>query len=83
MTSPATHTEYGDRRAALAGELRTPVGSQVHGLALTGAGDRAEVARLPAAGRTPLPPEPDLAAVSAWSVQAHRRHWGWTTAREA
>jgi uncharacterized protein len=38
---------------------------------------RAEVERLLAAGTTPLPPEPDLAAVSAWSIHAHRSHWGW------
>lgn len=31
-----------------------------------------------AAGQTPLPVEPDWAAISAWSVQAHRQHWGWT-----
>jgi hypothetical protein len=29
------------------------------------------------AGDTPLPERPDLATVSAWSVAAHRRHWGW------
>jgi hypothetical protein len=28
-------------------------------------------------GRTPLPAHPDLPAISDWSVQAHRRHWGW------
>jgi uncharacterized protein len=28
-------------------------------------------------GRTPLAEEPDLPAISAWSVSAHRRHWGW------
>ena len=28
-------------------------------------------------GRSPLAAEPDLAAVSAWSVAAHRQHWGW------
>jgi predicted nucleotidyltransferase len=28
-----------------------------------------------AAGRTPLPEEPDLDAISAWSVGAHQRHW--------
>jgi predicted nucleotidyltransferase len=28
-------------------------------------------------GRTPLPAEPDLATVSDWSADAHRRHWGW------
>jgi hypothetical protein len=38
---------------------------------------RAEVRRLLDTGRTPLPPEPDLAAVSDWSVNAHRRHWAW------
>lgn len=30
-----------------------------------------------ATGRTPLPAEADLATISAWSVDAHRRHWGW------
>lgn len=29
------------------------------------------------AGGSPLPPRPDLAAVSAWSASAYRRHWGW------
>jgi uncharacterized protein len=28
-------------------------------------------------GATPLPPEPDLEAVSAWSTGAHRRQWSW------
>jgi uncharacterized protein len=28
-------------------------------------------------GRTPLPAEPDLETISEWSVNAHRRHWGW------
>ncbi len=28
-------------------------------------------------GRTPLAEDADLPAVSAWSVSAHRRHWGW------
>jgi uncharacterized protein len=31
-----------------------------------------------ATGRTPLPAHPDLAAISAWSVTAHRQHWRWT-----
>jgi uncharacterized protein len=35
------------------------------------------VERLLASGRTPLPPEPDRDTISAWSVQAHRLHWGW------
>jgi predicted nucleotidyltransferase len=30
-----------------------------------------------ATGRTPLPERADLPAISAWSVSAHRRHWGW------
>jgi predicted nucleotidyltransferase len=30
-----------------------------------------------AAGRSPLPSEPDLTTVTTWSVDAHRRHWGW------
>jgi hypothetical protein len=28
-------------------------------------------------GDTPLPADPDLATVTAWAVDAHRRHWGW------
>ena len=36
-----------------------------------------EVERLLTDGSSPLPAEPDLAAVSAWSVHAHRTHWGW------
>ncbi len=28
-------------------------------------------------GATPLPPTADLAAITDWSTQAHRRHWGW------
>ena len=27
--------------------------------------------------RTPLPPEPDRAAVDRFLVQAYRRSWGW------
>jgi len=34
-----------------------------------------EVAERLASSRTPLPAEPDLIAVSAWSSDAHRRHW--------
>jgi hypothetical protein len=29
-------------------------------------------------GRTPLPADPDLNAISEWSVNAHRRHWAWS-----
>ena len=44
MTDSDTPAEYGDRQAALAGEiLRTLVGSEVHGLALPGAADRDEM----------------------------------------
>lgn len=28
-------------------------------------------------GRSPLPEQPDLVVVGAWSVAAHRQHWGW------
>lgn len=28
-------------------------------------------------GTSPLAEDADIAAVTAWSVQAHRRHWGW------
>jgi predicted nucleotidyltransferase len=38
---------------------------------------QAQVEDLLATGKTPLSEEPDLAAVSDWSVSAHRRHWGW------
>jgi hypothetical protein len=38
---------------------------------------QAAVRNLLAAGRTPLPAEPELDAVSEWSTGAHRRHWGW------
>ncbi len=29
------------------------------------------------AGRTPLPELADLDAITSWSIEAHRRHWGW------
>jgi uncharacterized protein len=38
---------------------------------------QAQVEDLLATGRTPLPDEPDRAAISGWAVSAHRRHWGW------
>jgi hypothetical protein len=38
---------------------------------------QAQVEDVLATGKTPLPEEPDLAAVSDWSVSAHRRQWGW------
>ena len=37
----------------------------------------AEVGRLLADGRTPLAERPDLDAITAWSTDARRRHWGW------
>lgn len=40
-------------------------------------GVQAQIEDRLAAGRTPLPAEPDLAAISEWSADAHRRHWGW------
>ena len=36
-----------------------------------------QVEDLLATGKTPLPAEPDYAAISDWAVSAHRRHWGW------
>ncbi len=36
------------------------------------------VVQLLATGRTPLPEDPDLTTISAWTVAAHRRHWAWT-----
>lgn len=38
---------------------------------------RDEVERRLATRDTPLPESPDLLRISAWSVEAHRRHWGW------
>ncbi len=38
---------------------------------------QAEIEERLEAGRTPLPAEPDLDAVSAWATSAHRRQWGW------
>ena len=29
------------------------------------------------AGQSPLPERADIQAITAWSVSAHRRHWGW------
>ena len=37
-----------------------------------------EVADRLATGRTPLPEHADVAAIGAWSISAHRRHWGWS-----
>jgi len=42
---------------------------------------QAQVEQLLATGATPLPAEPDLARISAWSTHAHRRHWGWTSGK--
>ncbi len=39
---------------------------------------RSQVEELLAAGRTPLPAEPDWDTITGWSVHAHRTHWGWT-----
>ena len=38
---------------------------------------QAEVEERLHTGQTPLPSDPDLDHVSAWSVDAHRRHWSW------
>jgi uncharacterized protein len=40
----------------------------------------AQVQRLLAEGGTSLPERPDLGAISAWSVNAYRRHWEWSSA---
>lgn len=37
-----------------------------------------EIDTLLTEGRTSLPAHADTAAISVWSVDAHRRHWGWT-----
>lgn len=39
---------------------------------------RQEIEYRLAEGLTPLPAEPDWDAISAWSANAHRQHWGWT-----
>jgi hypothetical protein len=39
---------------------------------------QASVEQILTAGTTPLPAEPDLDRISAWCVDVHRRHWGWT-----
>jgi uncharacterized protein len=41
-------------------------------------GLQSQIEQVLAAGQTPLPVEPDWAVISAWSIQAHRQHWGWT-----
>jgi hypothetical protein len=38
---------------------------------------RAQVQQHLDAAATPLPAEPDWDTVSAWSIDAHRRYWGW------
>ncbi len=38
---------------------------------------QAEVEEILERGRTPLPVEPDRAAINAWSADAHRRAWAW------
>jgi predicted nucleotidyltransferase len=40
-----------------------------------------EVEVMLATGDTPLPERADEAAIGAWSVSAHRRHWGWEKPR--
>ncbi|HEX6872269.1 MAG TPA: nucleotidyltransferase domain-containing protein [Micromonosporaceae bacterium] len=48
------------------------------GLVLTEIHDvRDQVAQVLESGSSPLSAEPDFNAISAWSVHAHRRHWGW------
>jgi len=39
---------------------------------------RAQVEELLASGGTPLAAQPDWDAITAWSVDAHRRHWQWS-----
>jgi uncharacterized protein len=41
------------------------------------AGIEAQIEHGLATGDTPLPPQPDLGTVTAWAVDAQRRHWGW------
>jgi uncharacterized protein len=39
---------------------------------------QSEIEQLLDTVRTPLPDQPDTAAIDRWSVNAHRRQWGWT-----
>jgi predicted nucleotidyltransferase len=34
-------------------------------------------------GRTQLPERADEPAINGWSIDAHRRHWGWTSSRSS
>lgn len=36
------------------------------------------IEELPVSGRTPLPEQPGIESIAAWSVSAHRRRWLWT-----
>lgn len=38
---------------------------------------KSQVKQLLFLGRTPLPEYADLPAISAWAIDAQRRHWGW------
>lgn len=40
---------------------------------------RAQVEDLLASERCPLPPEAPWETISNWAVDAHRRHWGWSS----
>jgi hypothetical protein len=40
---------------------------------------RSQIEHRLASDDTSLPPEPDIDTISAWSVHAHRTHWGWGT----
>jgi hypothetical protein len=58
--------------------LRTPVEHYELDKVLQEINDvQAAVEELLTTGCTPLPAEPDLETISEWSVNAHRRHWGW------
>ncbi len=71
LTLPMPESERAEVLAVKRGEV--PVLADV--LARIGQ-VQGEIEDVLAAGRTPLPAEPDLAAVSRWAVGAHRRHWG-------
>jgi hypothetical protein len=86
--STATHTEHGNGRVARRDPAHV-VGPGVRGIAIADgvpvpadvlnriAAVQAEIEERLDAGCTPLPADPDLDAVSAWSTTAYQRHWGW------
>jgi uncharacterized protein len=71
LTLPMPEAEREHTLAVKRGEVpREAVSAAITGL-------EAQVRELLDEGRTPLPAVVDVDAVSAWAVDAQRRHWGW------